>query len=179
MRAKPDLRSDMAPHLLAVWLRALSLGKPRGRVACDGVVVRLQRGLRGAHLRLSAEFVSPHLPRSSCPAESTCRCWLMGAPKLQEGRGPQPSGLHLVIIPQRKLGREGELWVLPRKGLLGFDTFAPNTFCSGGPGRCRGGVGFFWSERLLGSDLSICPSAGPSIHLCSIHLSAHSLILQL
>ncbi|EPQ03031.1 Rho guanine nucleotide exchange factor 10-like protein [Myotis brandtii] len=40
----------------------------------------------------------------------------MGSPKLQEGRGPQPSGLHLVIIPQRKLGRKGDQLV-PGGGL--------------------------------------------------------------
>lgn len=47
-------------------------------------------------------------------------------------KGPT-NGLHLVTIPQRKLGREEELWVSAvakhlRRGFLEFHTFTPKMF---------------------------------------------------
>lgn len=73
-------------------------------------------------------------------------------------------------------------FLLLRKGLLEFDTLAPKMFCSGNPRSLwvgRGGVGFFWSVRLLESDMSLCPSVGPSSCLSApstsppIYLSIH------
>lgn len=90
--------------------------------------------------------------------------------------GPHLDGLHLVIILQRKLRREGELWLSAvakqlRKGLLEFDTFTPKLFCSGSPQVTVGAWMFPVRETagIRSVRLSICsPSTSPPTHSSSV-----------
>lgn len=100
-----------------------------------------------------------------------------GVPKApRRGAWASTNGLHLVIILQRKLGREGELWVSAvakrlRKGLLEFDTFTRKLFCSGSP-QVTVGAWMFPVRETAGITsvcLSICgPSTSPPTHSSSV-----------
>lgn len=135
--------------------------------------MRLKHGAHGPHFRLSMSVSShlgkEHVPQAwHCPEESTPADAGPWTPQRshREGLGPHFNGLHLATILQRTLGREGELWASAAAKQLrrGFSNVIHSRLqCSalGAPGSLWE-IGFFWSERLLESELFICPSAGPS-----------------
>lgn len=147
----------------------LELSKPLWpRRMKRGVIVRLKHGACGPHFRLSVS-VSSHLGMEHVPQAQHCPedagPW---APQSSHGEGPGPhfNGLHLAMILQRRLGRKGELWVSAAAKQLrrGFSNVIHSHLeCSAqeAPGSLWE-TGFFWTERLLESELFICPSAGPS-----------------
>ena len=106
------------------------------------------------------------LPGGVCLLMLTC-----GLPRAP-GRGWAPTSTASVRSSPRRGSQGGRVssgfLLQSSSGGRGFLNLTHSYLkCSAleAPGHCREGTGFFWSERLLESDLSICPSAGPSTHL--------------